>query len=72
MEAKRLLRSRLIAARAARPANDIAAAGVALAEQASRAWSNAGTVATYSDRTVSKGKSYQYRVDASNSSSTSG
>jgi 5-formyltetrahydrofolate cyclo-ligase len=47
MEAKRLLRSRLIAARAARPANEIAAAGLALAEQASRAWSAAATVATY-------------------------
>jgi len=42
-----LLRSRLVAARATRPVADIAAAGVALAEHAVRAWSAAGTVAAY-------------------------
>jgi 5-formyltetrahydrofolate cyclo-ligase len=47
MEAKRLLRSRLIAARAARTAAEVAAAGAAMAEHAMRAWSEAGTVAAY-------------------------
>jgi 5-formyltetrahydrofolate cyclo-ligase len=47
MEAKRLLRSRLMAARAARPTAQITAAGVALADHAARAWSAVGTVAAY-------------------------
>src|SRR4051794_33300085 len=47
MEAKRLLRSRLLAARAARTAEEVTAAGAALAEHASLAWSDAGTVAAY-------------------------
>ena len=47
MEAKRLLRSRLVAARAARPAAEIDANGLALAEQAERAWSSADRLAAY-------------------------
>jgi 5-formyltetrahydrofolate cyclo-ligase len=47
MEAKRLLRSRLITVRAARPAAQLAAAGDALAEHAARAWSTSGAVAAY-------------------------
>jgi 5-formyltetrahydrofolate cyclo-ligase len=47
MDAKRLLRSRLTALRAARPSAEIAAAGVNLAEHAARAWSSAAIVATY-------------------------
>jgi len=47
MEAKRLLRSRLVAARAARPAAEIADDGRALAEHAARAWSSTTRLAAY-------------------------
>jgi len=47
MEAKRLLRSRLTSARAARPGAELVAAGATLADHAASAWFSTGTVAAY-------------------------
>ncbi|HET7529774.1 MAG TPA: 5-formyltetrahydrofolate cyclo-ligase, partial [Mycobacteriales bacterium] len=47
MEAKRLLRTRLLAARAARPPAEIAAAGAALAAHAAAAWRGRTRVAGF-------------------------
>jgi 5-formyltetrahydrofolate cyclo-ligase len=47
MEAKRLLRSRLLSVRAARSATDRVAAGQLIAAHASAAWQGLGTVAAY-------------------------
>jgi 5-formyltetrahydrofolate cyclo-ligase len=47
MDAKRLLRSRLLAARAARPAADLAAAAVSLAEHGAAEWGHLPRLAAY-------------------------